>query len=476
MKFKHSHPINIFEHTSKFLVLLVFPVLRALFYSGWNLAGWLSGAWFDILVIIVIILLGVLGWYKYVYFLADDGIYIKKGYLIIKQRFIPYRKLSMVSVIEPFYLMPFHAVKITADTDGGNSRSPDFNITIKKSELAELKSRVQRPFANPNDIKRVYKPKNLYIAILSLVVSNSLAGAVLVSTFISGMGKVLGQEVETLLVGKLNELAQKLAFGLPPIAAYTALVVLGGWAISFLINLVRHLRFCVTRKGNSLNISGGLITRREYLVTVKRVNLVELKQSVITKLVGLYTVLIHCSGYGKGKDEHSVLMPAGSRRDILQNIRLILPEMAVEKPTVRPKLKFLSRFMIPPLTAIGVTVAAWVLSVHFFPLLQEILFFFFIMALIPCIWYLSVKIISYLHTGVAESDESYTFCYTYAYSIKTVSVAKRRIIKLTVRRSLFQVMSGCCDLVVLTYSEGMKRHVIPNLEFNEARRIMKLID
>lgn len=476
MKYKHSHPINIFEQTSKFLVLLVFPVLRALFYSGWNFSGWLSGAWFDILIIIVIILMGILGWYKYIYNLSDEGLYIQKGIVIVKKRFIPYRKLSMVSVVEPFYLMPFCAVRITADTDGGNSRSSDFKITIKKSEVAEFKSRVQAPFTNPNDIKRVYKPQNLYIAILSLVVSNSLAGAVLVSTFISGMGKVLGQEAESLLVGKLTELAQKLAFGLPPIAAYTALVVLGGWAISFLINLVHHLRFCVTRKGNNLNINGGLITRREYLVTVKRVNLIELRQSVLTKLVGLYTALIHCSGYGKGKDEHSVLMPAGSRRDILQNIRLILPEMAVEKPTVRPKIKFLSRFMIPPLTAIGITLAVWLLSYYLFPLLRDVVFFIFIMALITSMWYLAVKIIAFLHTGVAQSDEAYTFCYTYAFSIKTVSVAKRRIIKLTVRRSFFQVMSGCCDLVVLTYSEGTKRHVIPNLPYDEATRIMKLSD
>lgn len=470
--FKHSHPINIFEHTSKFLILLVFPVLRALFYSGWNLKQWLDGAWFDMLTIAVIVLLGLLAWFKYVYYLNDEGIYIKKGIFIIKKRFIPYRRLSLVSLIRPFYLMPFYAVQVRADTDGGNPRTPDFSITIKKSELDDFRNRATAPFLQGGQIKRIYKPKNFYIAVLSFVVSNSLAGVLLMATFISGMGKVLGEEVETLLVGKLAELSQKLAFGIPPIAAYAALVLLGGWGISFLINLIRHLRFEVTRKGGSLAINGGLITRREYLATVKRINLIELRQSFITKILKLYTTLIHCNGYGKGKDELSVLMPAGSRRDVMQNIKLLLPEIPICKPTVRPHIKYLSRFVIPPLSWTGITILLWIVSSTFLPQLYGILLFLFVMALIPCLWYFGVKIMSYFHTGVGELDGVYTFCYTYGYRIKTIAVPQRRIIKLTIRRSLFQVMSGCCDLVILTYSEGKKRHVVPNLEFSEAKKIM----
>lgn len=477
MEYKHSHPVNIFEHTTKFLVLLVFPLLRALFYSGFNLRGWLAGAWFDILTVCLILALGALAWFKYLYILDEDGIRIKKGIFIIRKRFIPYHRLSMVSLVRPFYLAPFFALRVCADTDGGSPRTPDFIITVNVSELDFIKQKVTYPFSKGHEIKRVYRPKNFYIAVLSFVVSNSLAGVLLVSTFISGLGKVLGQEAETLLVGKLTELAQKLAFGLPPIAAIIGIGVLGGWAVSFSINLVRHLRFCVTRQGGSLDITGGLITRREYLVAVKRINLIELRQSLVTKLVGLYTTLIHCNGYGKGKDELSVLMPAGHRKDVMQTIKLLLPEIPVCKPTVRPKIRYLSRFMIPPLSFLGVTLLAIIILYFLFPMLRDILFFIGVMLIIPSVWYLGVKIISYKHTGVGvystgESLVAYTFCYTYAYTIKTVAVPAERIAKLTIRRSLFQVMSGCCDLVILTYSEGKKRHVVPNLEFEEAKAIM----
>ena len=40
------------------------------------------------------------------------------------------------------------------------------------------------------------------------------------------------------------------------------------------------------------------------------------------------------------------------------------------------------------------------------------------------------------------------------------------------RRDPFQIMTGCCKLVILTYSEGLKRHVIPNLDYEEVKRIM----
>lgn len=475
MRFKHSHPINILEYTTKYLALLLLPLFRALFYSGWDLKTWLDGAWFDILIVCSILLLGILAWSKYVYYLADNGIYIKKGIIIIKKRYIPYNKLSMVSLVEPYYLMPFRAVRVRADTDGGTPHSPDFQITIRKSAITDLKAKISAPFTKGTEIKRVYKPKNFYIAVLSFIVSSSLGGVLLISTFISGTGKVLGKEVENIFVGKITEISNKLAFGIPPLAAYIAIVIIGGWAVSFIINLVKHLRFNVTRQGGSLRIKGGLVSRREYLVTVKRINLVEFRQGLLTKIVRLYTALIHCNGYGKGKNELAVLMPAGSRRDVLQNIKLLLPEIPICIPTVRPKIRFLSRFMIPPLTYCGITLLLGIVSTFIFPNLEDVLLFLMIMVLIPCLWYLGVKIISYKHTGVGLSDEVYTFCYTYGYRIKTVAVPARRIIKLTIKRSIFQVMSGCCDLVILTYSEGKKRHVVPNLPFGEAQRIMGLI-
>lgn len=472
MKYKRSHPINIIEHTSKYLLLLIFPILRALLFTNTSLYVWLRGAWFDILVVAVIVGLGIWAWVRYVYCLANDGIYIKKGIVISKVRFIPYKKLSVLSIEKPFFLLPFGAVRVNADTDGGMPTTPDFMITVNKRELDFFKDKATSPFLMPGEIKRVYLPKNFYIAILSFVVSNTLTGVLFVSTLLSGAGTVFGNEVEEVMKGQFTAVVQKLAVGVPPAAALLAVILFGGWLVSFLLNLIRHLRFSAIRQGGLLIVKSGLITRRENHLTVKRINLIELRQTFVTKLFGFYTAFIHCNGYGKRKDELSILMPAGERHDIQQSIRMLLPEIPVCKPTIRPRLRYLSRFLIPPISWVLGVLAVWILGAVLLPEAGQMIFFMGIMAEIPCIWYLLVKIMSYFHTGVGYSDEVYTFSYTYGYRIKTVAVPRYRIVRLTVRRSLFQVMTGCCDLVILTYSEGRKRHVVPNLNYEEAKKMM----
>lgn len=472
MKYRHSHAINILEHTSKYLALLIFPAIRALFASNNGFYSWLQGAWFDLTVVALIILLGFWAWYKYVYKLTENGIYIKQGIILPKYRSIPYKKLSVVSIERPFYLLPFKAVRINADTDGGNPRTPDFAVTVYKNQVDDIVKMTNAPFINYAEIKKVYLPKNFYIAVLSFVASNSLTGVIFASTFISGMGRVLGDEFESTVMTQLTTFASLLVVGVPPAAAILGLAILGGWAVSFVGNLIRHLKFSATRQSGSLFIQSGLMTRREYYISVNRINLIELRQTLITKILGFYTGFIHSNGYGKRKDELSVLMPSGEAHDIAQNVKLLLPEIPICKTKLNPRLKYLSRFLIPPIWCVIIASAFWVAGYWFIPAFPDLVLYLGLMAELPCLWYLAVKIISYFHTGVGESDGAYTFCYTYGYRIKTVAVPKQRIVKLIVRRSLVQVMSGCCDLVIYTFSEGKKRHVVPNLNFEDAKKIM----
>lgn len=474
IKYRHSHPINIIEHTTKYLILLILPLLRALFVNNTGFYEWLDGAWFDLVIISVMLMLGFLAWYRYVYYIGESGIHVRQGVVLVKKRFIAYQKLSVIAIECPFYFMPIKAVRVNADTDGGMPTSPDFSVTMRRDRLDEFIRLAKSPFVDYTELKKVYLPKGLYIALLSFVTSNSLTGVIFASTFITGSGKVLGEEFERQLMERINEIARFLAVGLPPFAAMLSIIILGGWLLSFLLNLVRHLRFNATRQGDCLDIHSGLLTRREFLITVKRINMVELRQTFFTKLFGYYVALIHSNGYGKRKDELSVLMPSGVKNEIEWNLKLLLPEISLNPKQIRPKLKYLSRFMIPPVSWILGISAAWYLANRLFPFLNEVILFFGIMVMIPAVWYLLVKIVSYFHTGIGESNYAYTFYYTYGYRIKTVAVPKNKIIKVTLRRSLFQVMSGCCDMVILTFSEGMKRHVVPNLNFEEAKKMFDM--
>lgn len=472
MKFKHSHPINIIEYTSRFLVLLVFPIIRALFLTKMDFYTWLQGAWFDLLVLLTIISLGVIAWWRYTYHLDDDGIHIKKGILLVKRRFIPYKKLSVVSVENPFYFIPIHAVRVTADTNGGLPTVPDFKITILKSELGNIISHVTQPFKNGSQLKRVYYPKNRYITLLSFLVSNSLTGVLFVSTFISGLGKVLGKEFENQVVVRLTSIAKFLAFGVPPIAATIGLAILGGWGVSFIVNLIRHLKFSVVRQGTSLDIKSGLVTKRRYLISVKRINLIELRQSLFTKTIGIYTALIHSNGYGKKRDELSILMPAGRRADISQNFCLLLPEIPINKPTLKPDKKRIVRFVWPSILLSIIISVAWIFAYNSFPKYNSVILFIGLMAQLPCLWFVVVRFFAFGHTGIGLANEVYTFTYTKAFRFKTISVPRNRVVKVKIRQSPFQIKNKSCDVLIYTFSEGKKLHLLQSLRLSDVIEIL----
>lgn len=474
-RFRHAHPIDIFLSTARFLGLLIFPLLRAaysLLFTMDRLYDWLAGAWLDILTVLLIIGLGILRWYRMAYRLEPHGIRVRQGIFISRERFIPYERLSVTSAESPWYLVPIHAVHLSADTDGGFPNEADFSMTVQRKEFLPFLKQCRTPFWNNEEIRRVYLPSNLNIAVLSFIASNSLTGVLFCATFISGIGKVLGTSFERELMTHITTAMQLLAFGIPPIAAILAFTILGGWLISFLRNLVRHLRFSAVRQGGLLEIRSGLFTRRVFDITVRRINLVEAHQNLLTKTIGLYSTFIHANGYGKKKDELSVLMPSCDKAELHGNLALLLPEFPLCKPTIRPKLRYLSRFLIPPLSLIAAVGILWFGAWYFFPSIHSIILYLGIMVLIPCVWFLLAKTVSFFHTGIGVRDHVFTLRYSYGLRFKTVSVPAERIVRIDVRQSVFQLTSGCCDVVFYTFSEGSKRHIVPNVSCKEAAELL----
>lgn len=471
--YRHAHPVDIVLSVSRFLGLLIFPALRALYsllFTMDHLIDWLRGAWLDLIVIFLIVGLGFIRWYGREYRLEKTGIQYRQGIFFVKTQLVPFEKLSVVTKESLFYLMPLRAVYVCADTDGGSPRSYDFSMLLKKDEAQTLVERCR--VRQKRSMERVYLPKNRNIAILSLIASNSLGGVLFLSTLFSGAGKVFGRNIEREVFDQITTVTQVLVRGIPPVAAIIGLTILGGWSVSFLKNLVRNLRFSAARRGAYLRIESGLFSRRLYDLTVARINLIEIQQNLFTKALGLYTVFLHANGYGKKKDELSVLMPSCDRASFRDNLRLLLPEFSRCKPTVRPRVRYLTRFLFPPAAWIGAVTCVWIVVWRWVPDLRSTVLFLWIMSEIPCVWYLIVKLVSFFHNGIGVQQGVYTLQYTFLYRFKTVIVPAQRIVSIQIKRSFTQFFSGCCDVVIDTFSEGKKRHVIPNLPLCEAQEIL----
>ena len=474
---RRQHPLYIVYAFSKYLVLLIFPLLRSLLLLRGNVLAWVRGAWMDLMVVFLIVLFGVVQWSAIQYSLRLKGIYVESGFFVQKARYLPFKNLSSVTLEAPFYLRPLKIVRLRMETDGGSRSQADAVLLLRRDRadeiLAACTKRLAEGEGGPKGV-RTYHPRALYIAILSLITSNTLTGVLFAATFISQSGKVLGEAFEKLLMDSITRLIQILAFNLPPAAPMLAAVLLGGWGIAFLMTLVSHLGFRARREKRMLAVKVGVITKKEAYMAVERVNYVQLRQSLMTILCGFCSAFLNCTGYGKEKNEMAVLFPAVEKQDLRRTLRLILPEIKVSPRKYKPYIKVLTRFLIPPLTLMLVFAVLFGGLWYFFPGLRQLNLFFGIMAEIPAVWWLFVKIAAYFHVGIGVRGDSFTFRFTFGYAFYTVALHKDKIAKIETQQSLFQKMSKCSDVIIYPFSERQRRMRIHNIRQSEVEEFLRI--
>lgn len=475
MKPFRAHPIMILEHLWRYGYLLIIPLSRGII-AGWqdNFKGWLRGAWLDLLVLFVILLLAVLRWCFITCQRLPDGYYLRGGIVWHSKSFIPQDRIDTLAVTYPFYLKPFSAARLRVDTKAGNFKKADVKLTLwRRDAQAMFEDREQR-YTGESYLTREYSPRGIYIAALSAILSNSLTGVLFFATFIKQTGNLLGEEFSNRIFGTFEKFTKMMAFGIPPAAAAIAYLVMFGWLYTFLRNLIRHKNFCARRDESSLSITGGIFTNRKYSVAIDAVNYVDIRQSVLTKMLGLYSVFIHAVGFGKAKDDVSALIPASNSHDLMHHLDLLLPEFKLTKRQAKPNLGALFRFLndafwlclfLPLLTYI---------MIKWFPSWKEFTLWVGFMSCLPAYLFLTVRIIDFLTSGMGRHGGSYTLRYSSGFYLHTVMMPCDKVASITLRQSIFQKMDNKCDVLIYSISEKRKKHHIRNIDKTQAIQILDI--
>ena len=136
-----SNPINILERTSKYLILLLLPLVRTvweLFVSfQFDLVySWLSSVRWTLIVVWIILALGWYEWYRFRFSFEPYGLLVLRGIFLQKELKLRYAAVTSVSLVAPWYYRPFGIVRLAFDTDAGNSARTDFSITIRDLKLS----------------------------------------------------------------------------------------------------------------------------------------------------------------------------------------------------------------------------------------------------------------------------------------------------------------------------------------------------
>ncbi|MBC8570661.1 PH domain-containing protein [Zongyangia hominis] len=458
------HPIFIVNSMARYLYLLLIPLARGFLSSlRGGFTAWLSGAWMDIIIVLLIVSIGVLIWWNLVFWFDKTGLTVKTGVFLRQRIFLPASRLSTLSVTRQYWLKPIGAVVLRVDTLAGGKRNADLTLILRRTDAQQIFGTLRQDRQAEGFTIREYVPRQLYVTALSAILSNSFAGVVFVATFISSLGQILGKEIQTRIVGTFEQVTKAFAFGIPPFAAALAYVILGGWLVAFLLNLFRHKNFYVRRSYNNLYIHGGIFTNRSYSLAMDSINYLDIRQSVLTKILRLHTAFIHCAGFGKDKSDVSAVIPAVTERELHRTLHLLLPEFTLSKREAKPNLGSIFKFIIDPFWPCLLLPLATLLLCNIFPSWSDLIGFIGLMASIPSYWWMILRIEDFASSGIGFDGSCYTFRYSTGFYLHTVVIPKNKIVSLRVRQSILQRPDDRCDVIIHTCAEGWQRHHCKNL-------------
>ncbi|WP_172439097.1 MULTISPECIES: PH domain-containing protein [Anaerotruncus] len=464
----HAHPFSMLTFLYRFLFLLIIPLARG-FLSALtgDLLSWISGAWMDILTVLLIFLLAWKKWDCFKYYMDECGVFYTSGIFFKRETFIPVDRICTCAVMRPFWLRPLKVARLRVDTIARGANKADVSFYVGEREAARILSLCRGvPEESADEVHAAYRPRISGVVFLSLFTSNSFLGIVFISTFISQAGQILGQELADLMLATFEELSRRVAFGLPPIAAGVAIALLVGWLAAFLLNLLQTKNLCTLRVGDSLHVSGGVLVEKEYFLRARDISFVDIRQSLLTRLLGRYSVFLNAIGFNKDKSDISAVIPFSSRGKTREHLSRLLPEYTVSERTLKPNLGAIFKFLIDPfwpcvLIPAGTVVACWLL-----PKWTGLIGFAGFMLSLPALWFLGVRILDFLSSGVSRDGDCYTLRYSNRYYLHTVVFPFDKIALVNVRQSILQRGDRKCDLKVSTRAEGRFRHHIRNLDWD----------
>lgn len=466
---RRQHGVKILLYTTKNFWLLLIPLIRGLAALRFDFYSWLAGAWLDVLVLLAMLGFAIARWYCSSFEIKQSGLLCRSGIIIKREFTVPYDRISAVTAEHTIWLRPFRAANIYLDTDTGLMNKADISLTVHARDSKEILGMLP----NERTAAVSYRPSRINLIMFSLFFSSTISGVVFISTLLIQSGKLVGRELEEYFIESFSNVAGKLAIGLPPLAVGISALIIFGWLISFLGNTLRHFDFRIVRRGSGMHIETGILNLRRYYINGRKINYADLRQSLTAKLFRVCSVHVSCSGYGKAKNEIPVFVPITTGREAFSTLELLLPRYDFPRVTVLPPSRVIFSYLwLPTVMIFGFLLIAFV-AVVLFPWLSGIIVFAAIMAEIPSVWLLIVKLTAFYTTGIGAHGDTLSLKYCYGYAFHTVFVHRERIAKIVFSRSIFQIVPKTCTVRIYTNLEHTKCHLVRNLPLTEALRLFE---
>ncbi|MGN1480786.1 PH domain-containing protein, partial [Porcipelethomonas sp.] len=270
-----------------------------------------------------------------------------------------------------------------------------------------------------------------------------------------------------------NSLSARLALKIPPAAIILGFIAIATWLLSFIANMLRYSGFVMKKDRNQLKIKMGAVTRRMYHIIPDKINYVDMRQSLIMKIFHTSSVNISCSGYGNQKNELPVLLPILTWQQANRALDLLDFKKYITKRKVKADKKAVMAYAGIPLTFIILIAAASFLTSRFLPSIYDIVLFVAIMAEIPFVWLLVVKIAALFTSGITIENDFCCIRYSRFYAFHTILADKEKLVKVQIIQNPVDKKLGRCRMDFYFNAETPKSNKIKGIRIQDAKKIIE---
>ena len=470
----YEHPLRIIRYSIKNIWLLIFPLLRGVnsfLITPEAVVEWVRGTWFDLLILLCILGFGFLRWRLRRFTVMENDLYLEDGIFFRSRCYMPMERLSAMTLETPFWLAPFRGVYLYVNTAAGQSDDTDVRLLIRRQDAAMFERAVPKMRRSAQHSCR-YRVHPLRIFGFSVIFSSSFYGSFYLAAFWFQGGRISRDLIEEFrlnerLTQASEELAHRLS-GIPPAAVAVGIVVVCMWLLSLFANLMRYGAFYMRTDKKLVYIRSGLLMRRRHFLQTDRINYLDIRQNLLTKLFCLFALAVNCPGYGNTRGSIPVCLPLLTRRELEETLPLLFPGVRMQKNHLRPAWTALWGYIwLPVLMAAAILPAAW-MARQLLPAWEEVIDFFRIMLLIPICWKLLVQILSLLTSGASMEDGCLCLRMCRGLVFHTILAGTERVVKVRIRRNPWHRIFGKCHVDFYLRSEVRRRYALRNVDYETA--------
>ena len=466
--FRRTHPYTILKKLKISAILLVLPVVRQILYRPQNIFEIISSLSLSTLYAILLIIYAIYSYRRYAYGITSEGICIKEGLLIKKVFTIPFDKIWTISFRTEFAATLFGAIRVSFDTPGGPGNSYDISGYFS----GRNGRRILESIHGKGKELEYYKANFVNTLLTCAFWANPASGLLFVAPLISGTGNVFGTELTESIIGRTIDFrVEFIAKWMSPAAGAVASILLLGWALSMLTGFMRYSRFRVFRKGEFIGISRGMINKSIIYTLKKGIVAVSVDQSLLMRILGLYSAGIFTIGSGKLKYEKSMIVAPESKEKVYRVLEKTLGLTQEERKCVHTPDKTLKSYLYLPLFVSVLTISS-IYAADYFIIFNKLFRALLLFSLVPLAWWIFFRIYAHRHAHLGITKTHLIVCGYKGLTLKKYFIPFDKIQQITITQSIPQRMNGNCNVRVYLYFEKQAYHTVKHLPLDQVRKLL----